>query len=237
MRTLSSLDVMGKNTAEKWFQSNTRVFHKVDEEEEDVPQPEKAQESRGRGREEDKEVGRNDLKRRRCGGAEASEKSEAKWTTSDAVKKRPDHNGNVEEKKRRRVELIREKEHFAMNETDRKILWALSRGADIAEIFSPERVSQVCQKFGLTPGDALDFRTGRDLRRPEHRQRAMTLIHETKPALIIGSPPCTMFSALQNLRNNIRSTVEWELYRQKYAQAVEYIEFCVAVGAWVRLFA
>ena len=120
MRTLSSLDVMGKNTAEKWFQSNTRVFHKVDEEEEDVPQPEKAQESRGRGREEDKEVGRNDLKRRRCGGAKASEKSEAKWTTSDAVKKRPDHNGNVEEKKRRRVELVREKEHFAMNETEKR---------------------------------------------------------------------------------------------------------------------
>ena len=31
------MDVMGKKTAEKWFNSNSRLFQKVDEEEDDIP--------------------------------------------------------------------------------------------------------------------------------------------------------------------------------------------------------
>ena len=37
MRTLSAMDVMGQKTAERWFQKNTRVFHKIDEDQEDIP--------------------------------------------------------------------------------------------------------------------------------------------------------------------------------------------------------
>ena len=39
MRTLaiSPIDMMGKNTAEKWFDSNTRLFQKVEEGDDDIP--------------------------------------------------------------------------------------------------------------------------------------------------------------------------------------------------------
>ena len=38
MRTLvSPLDMMGKNTAEKWFEANTRMFYKVKEGDDDIP--------------------------------------------------------------------------------------------------------------------------------------------------------------------------------------------------------
>ena len=31
------MDIMGQNTAEKWFNSNTRVFQKVEEDVDDIP--------------------------------------------------------------------------------------------------------------------------------------------------------------------------------------------------------
>ena len=40
MRTMgmsSPMDCMGKATAEKWFDSNTRIFQKINEEEDDIP--------------------------------------------------------------------------------------------------------------------------------------------------------------------------------------------------------
>ena len=38
MRTMNSpMDCMGQNTAEKWFDSHTRVFQKINEEEDDIP--------------------------------------------------------------------------------------------------------------------------------------------------------------------------------------------------------
>lgn len=33
----SPMDVMGQNTAEKWFDKHTRVFQKIDEDEDDIP--------------------------------------------------------------------------------------------------------------------------------------------------------------------------------------------------------
>ena len=37
MRTLTPMDVMGRNTAEKWFQKNTRIFNKIDEDDDEIP--------------------------------------------------------------------------------------------------------------------------------------------------------------------------------------------------------
>ena len=53
--------------------------------------------------------------------------------------------------------------------------------------------------------DALDLRTFKkngnpwnfDLR--QDREEALQLIDDTKPARVIGSPPCTYFSAWQNI--------------------------------------
>ena len=81
---------------------------------------------------------------------------------------------------------------------DKKARVDLAR-VDVAEIYSPVRVTEECNKFGLKPGEAMDLMTGWDFRRPEDKDRALRYIREEKPKLVIGSPMCKMFSQLQHL--------------------------------------
>ena len=48
----------------------------------------------------------------------------------------------------------------------------IEQTADIAEIYSPERVTAEAHKFGLRPGEALDLVTGWDFNRQAHREAA-----------------------------------------------------------------
>ena len=100
---------------------------------------------------------------------------------------------------------------------NRKILAALIRGVDITEIYSPERVTQACKKQNLVPGSALDLTTGWDFSRKDHRDKAFNVIRYEKPKLLMGSPPCTYFSMLQNLNLEIRD----DAWRKKFHQALE----------------
>ena len=86
--------------------------------------------------------------------------------------------------------------------------------SDVAEVFSPPRIAQEAglRKYGgkvLRPGWSLDLTmreqgTGKawDFSKEEMRKKAMKLARESKPFLVIGSPPCTAFSKLQNLNAN-----------------------------------
>ena len=67
------------------------------------------------------------------------------------------------------------------------------------EVFSPPMVTIQASKFGLKPGEALDLITGYNFNKAEDRARAWEIIQRDQPALVIGSPECTMFSALHNL--------------------------------------
>ena len=55
------------------------------------------------------------------------------------------------------------------------------------------------QKFGLKTGEAMDILTEWDFTKDEHKRMAKEYIDKYKPRLIVGSPMCAMFSALQNL--------------------------------------
>ena len=70
---------------------------------------------------------------------------------------------------------------------------------DVSEIFSPVRVTGHCKIFGLKPGSAMDLATGWDFDRASDRARAAEVVMKEKPKLLIGSPPCTFFSQLQEL--------------------------------------
>ena len=84
-------------------------------------------------------------------------------------------------------------------------------GADVSEVYSQPRIAQeaALKTFGgtiLRPGWSLDLTmddplTGQpwDLGKREVRARVRKLVAESKPFMLIGSPPCTMFSTLQNL--------------------------------------
>ena len=84
-------------------------------------------------------------------------------------------------------------------------------GADVVEVFSPPRIAQesAMKPYGgtsLKPGWSLDLtrtdpKTGKawDLSDPRVQKRVKKLVRECKPLFLIGSPPCTAFSIIQNI--------------------------------------
>ncbi len=110
------------------------------------------------------------------------------------------------------------------------------KGADVSEIYSQPRIVQEAAlgTYGsrrLKPGWSLDLTrddpaTGEpwDLSRHEVRERVRKLVRETKPFMLIGSPPCTMFSSLQNLAKARRDKKKTEKLMNI---AKEHIEFCI----------
>ena len=88
-----------------------------------------------------------------------------------------------------------------MNTCD--LMW--SAGCDVVELFSPPRVGPVAEARGLRQGVAMDKLTEVkdggpwDFDKPEDRRRGQEVIRELRPRLLIGSPPCTWFSVMQNM--------------------------------------
>ncbi len=73
---------------------------------------------------------------------------------------------------------------------------------------------------------AIDLETGWDLTKVEHRNEVVRLVLNEKPTLVIGSPPCTKMSTLQNLNPK-----RWEnpKFCQEYKEAVAHVNFCCYV--------
>ena len=82
----------------------------------------------------------------------------------------------------------------SMIEIYRKILAAAILGVDITEVYSPERVANVAQRFGLRAGSSFDLTNAWDLNIEEHRRKAWTKSKDKSLYLLVGSPPCIYFS-------------------------------------------
>ena len=67
------------------------------------------------------------------------------------------------------------------------------------EVYSPERVAKLCKKHVSTSGFSLDLTNGYGFDKAEDRERAWEIIRRDKPHTVIGSPPCTYLSSLQEL--------------------------------------
>ena len=95
--------------------------------------------------------------------------------------------------------------------------------AECAELYSPVRVNKYMKRYGMRPGSSMDLLTGWDFDRSSDRAAAVRRIDEEGPSLVIGSPMCTMFSALQNLqlRNDAGD--------KRLDNATKHIKFAVAV--------
>ena len=110
---------------------------------------------------------------------------------------------------------------------DRKILSSVLRGVDITEVYSPQRVVDVCHKYQLIKGDSFDLRTGFDLSDPAVQQRVSKRIVETDAVLVILSPPCTKFSTLQALNLHINGP-EWAAaFAVEKEKAIAHIEYSI----------
>ena len=138
----------------------------------------------------------------------ADEGPEEKGSSSDVrhggdeASKRTGDDVETESKRRRTQESDQKASEAQMEEDlmdlgDSDIVQSLMN-IDIAEMYSPPRVTAEGKRFGLKPGEAMDLSTGWDFRKADHREKAMKYIKEKKPRLVIGSPMCTMFSVLQN---------------------------------------
>lgn len=90
---------------------------------------------------------------------------------------------------------------------------------DVAELYSPPRVTAEAPRWGLRPGEAMDLLTGWGFRNPEDRRRAWKYLEQHKPKLVIGSLVCTMLSSLQNMSGWTPSNIE------RWLEAVDQIEF------------
>ena len=106
----------------------------------------------------------------------------------------------------------------------------LSR-VDIAEVFSPARVTALCEKFGLKRGAALDLKSGFDFDKAEDRKKAWDMILSDQPMLIIGSPPCTFFSTLPYLNLHLhRDDPEWlGKFMANLEKAKRHVKFCFEI--------
>ena len=95
-------------------------------------------------------------------------------------------------------------------------------------MFSPERVTKVCEQYGLTPGAAMDVKHGYNFDLAADRAKAWKSIVEDAPMLVIGSPPCTFFSRLQELNKCMyRNDKLWmSEFAKNIEQAKRHVRFC-----------
>ena len=101
------------------------------------------------------------------------------------------------------------------------------------EIFSQPRVCQEANHHGLRPGWSLDLTAkdpatgqGWDLSDPAVQSRVRKLVHHTQPFCIIGSPPCTAFSPLQEIG---RAKRDPRVMERELNQGKAHIRFCLEI--------
>ena len=103
------------------------------------------------------------------------------------------------------------------------------RRPDISEIYSPPRLTAVASRHGLQPGWSLDLTTrdqrgeAWDFSKTSRRQDARELLERSRPGVLIGSPMCTAFSALQALSAHRRTPEE---NRRLLVEAEVHLRFC-----------
>jgi len=110
----------------------------------------------------------------------------------------------------------------------RSILFSLGQ-VDVAELYSPERVTARAEDFGLQAGIAMDLQevnpfTGKpwDFSTDKDRNTARWYVTSVKPKILIGSPPCTLFSSMQHLSKQARDP---EKYDRLWKEACGHIAF------------
>ena len=100
---------------------------------------------------------------------------------------------------------------------------------EVAEVYSPPRVTQMAESLGLRAGWALDLTTTDERGRPwnfdqlEMRNKAVHKLLKDEPTLLIGSPMCTAFSTMNNI--NYPKMDSWVVQRRK-AYGLKHLEFC-----------
>ena len=99
----------------------------------------------------------------------------------------------------------------------------------VAEVYNPNRFADEARKQGLIPGQAFDLELGHDLLDKRTRKEVKRYITTVKPGLLIVSPPCVLFTILQNLSMKKRSNNPFAMreYLKQLCKAKALLRFGV----------
>lgn len=125
------------------------------------------------------------------------------------------------------VDHLRMKLRMPPSEEDLRIAVLVLKGVDVTEVFSPARVTEACQRMCMTAGSAMDLTNGRDLTKQSDRNRAVRQVLIEKPWLLIGCPPCTWHSIMQNINKFQHGAEHYERFLELKKIADEHIAFCL----------
>ena len=92
---------------------------------------------------------------------------------------------------------------LAVNRQSFEHMSAQFASTDVMEVSSPERVGNVCKQFRFEQGLAMDINSGYNFDLAAERAKCWAAIEKEKPPRVIGSPPCTLFSRLQELNKHM----------------------------------
>ena len=111
---------------------------------------------------------------------------------------------------------------------ERNIVTGIICRVDLTEMYSPARVARVCAKFVLIPGTSFGLLTGWDFDKAEDRRAAFKTVMDEAPEVLIGCPPCTLFSTLQDLARAKHGHRDGWLEGREllYQKACRHLEVC-----------
>ncbi len=90
------------------------------------------------------------------------------------------------------------------------------------EIFSQPRIGLSVEAMGFISGPAVDIKSGWDLRSSRDQKSCLALIRSMQPLYLMLSPPCTMFSQMQNLCQKNRDE---QRFQDRFAEAMVLLSF------------
>eukprot|EP00435_Cladocopium_sp_Y103_P073784 s36_g45.t1 len=115
-----------------------------------------------------------------------------------------------------------------------KYMWLLQKTEKqlkvVSELYNPNRFQDKLTKFGLCPGQAFDLKLGHDLTTTSMRQEVRRYIQEVKPGLVVISPPCTLFSLLQNLTNRNQNPEANQRFMRRLIEAKVLLRFGIEIA-------
>ena len=98
---------------------------------------------------------------------------------------------------------------------------------DFMEVYSPPRVAPVLRRRFRRAYLSIDIETGYDLTRFDVRRSVVQLLQTHRPIFLMLSPPCTMFSKLQNC--NIKR-MDPSVRQRRLEEATLHLDFAMLLA-------